>query len=378
MEGAGAVDGGEVRRGPRFLLRSAEAFRHLEWLEGHKDARLNLGSSSVQTLNLGDVGPLDPAQPVGWGLPNGDPELVELISDIYRVDRECVLVTNGAGEANLHIALACVERGSEVVCERPAYHSLEAVPRLLGARVVHIERRLESGFSIDLEELKVKVTRKCRIVILTNLHNPSCALLDAGTLRAVAEVAGDAGALVLSDEVYLDCAESSPGPLATLAPNGVSINSLSKAYGAGGFRMGWMLAPPDVVRAVRSIRDHTLIAPNRIGEEVAKNLLRRRGEVLERTRRITRANMETMARWVNGRSDIEWLRPPAGTTCFPRVLKKTPTLELASRLYAEESTLVCPGEFFRAGGHLRIGLGQEPAVMQPALEALGRVLDRAR
>ncbi|MBM4249863.1 MAG: aminotransferase class I/II-fold pyridoxal phosphate-dependent enzyme [Euryarchaeota archaeon] len=357
-------------------MNKAREFRHLTWLKSKRSARHNLGSSSVLSLTLGEVGPLPPAQQVGDAHPAGDPELVELISGTYRAPPEGVLVANGAGEANLHIAMTCLAKGCEVLAERPAYHSLVEVSRFLGARVVHFDRRLEDGFEVDLEQVKARLSQRCRLVILTNHHNPSCALSGADRLRALAEIAADRGARVLCDEVYLDCAgEDAPPPLATVAENAFSVNSLSKAYGAGGFRMGWMIADPDAVRAVKLLRDHTTIAPSRIGEEVAKNILRRRREFLGRTASLTRRNTEAMERWVRSRPDVRWFRPPSGTICFPRILKRTPTVEIAQRYFDREGGLVCPGEFFLKPGYFRVGLGGDPGRFGPALDALGRVLD---
>ncbi len=360
-------------------MRLAKEFSHLTWLKSKHDARHNLGSSSVLSLRLDEVGPLDLSQQVGDANPGGDPELLELISGTYGVERDRVLVTNGAGEANLHAAMVCVEKGCEVLAERPVYHSLVEVSRFLGARIVHFERRMGNGFGVDIEEVKRRLSRRCRLVILTNLHNPSCAMLGRETMRGIAEIAADRGAKVLSDEVYLDCAgAAAPPPLAAMADNAFSTNSLSKAYGAGGFRMGWLLAAPPLVRAVKRLRDHTLIAPNRIGEEVTKNILRRRSRFLERTRSLTARNSAAMERWVLSRRDVEWSRPPAGTICFPRMLKKTPTIEIGQRYYDMEGGLACPGEFFFKKGHFRIGLGGDPEKMLPALEALGRVLDATK
>jgi len=357
-------------------MNLAREFSHLTWLKSKHDARHNLGSSSVLTLKLEDIGPLDPSWQVGDANPGGDPELVELISRTYGVEKDRVLITNGAGEANLHAAMVCVEKGCEVLAERPVYHSLVEVSRFLGARIVHFDRRIEGAFGVDVEQMKEKLTRKCRLVILTNLHNPSCAMLDRETVKGIAQIAADRGANVLCDEVYLDCAGAAgPPPLASLADNAFSTNSLSKAYGAGGFRMGWMLAAPAMVRAVKRLRDHTSIAPNRMGEEITKNILRRRQAFLDRTCALTARNTAAMERWVRSRKDVEWFRPPAGTICFPRILKKASTIEIGQRYYDLEGGLACPGEFFFRKGHFRIGLGGDPEKMVPALEALGRVLD---
>ena len=357
-------------------MNLAREFSHLTWLKSKKGARHNLGSSSVLSLKLEDIGPLDMSQQVGDANPGGDPELLELISKTYGVEDDRILITNGAGEANLHAAMVCVRKGCEVLAERPVYHSLVEVSRFLGARIVHFDRRMKDGFGVDLEQIKKKLSGKCRLVILTNLHNPSCSMLDRATMKGIAEIAADKGANVLSDEVYLDCAGAAgPPPLAAMADNAISTNSLSKAYGAGGFRMGWMLAAPEMVRAVKRLRDHTSIAPNRIGEEVTKNILRRRQTFLDRTQALTKRNTAAMERWVGQRSDVEWAKPPFGTVCFPRMLKKASTIEIGQRYYDQEGGLVCPGEFFFMPGHFRIGLGGDPEKMVPALEGLGRVLD---
>jgi aspartate/methionine/tyrosine aminotransferase len=360
-------------------MKMAREFAHLTWLKSKKDARHNLGSSSILTVSLEEVGPFDMSWQVGDANPAGDPELVGLVSETYGVERDRVFITMGAGEANLHAAMVCVEKGCDVLVERPVYHSLAEVSRFLGARVVHFDRRLENGFGIDLEDLKRRLTRKCRLVVLTNLHNPSCAMLDRETVKAVAEIAADRGARVLSDEVYLDCGgAAAPPSMAALADNAFATYSLSKAYGAGGFRMGWMLAAPGMVRAVKRIRDHTSIAPNRIGEEITKNILRRRQWFLDRTRSITERNIASMERWVSSRDDVKWSKPPAGTICFPRILKKMSTIDIGQRYYDREGGLVCPGEFFFRKGHFRIGLGGDPEKLWPALEALGKVLDEVR
>jgi len=193
-------------------MKMAREFAHLTWLKSKKDARHNLGSSSILSMSLGDIGPLDMSWQVGDANPAGDPELVGLVSETYGVERDRVFITMGAGEANLHAAMVCVEKGCDVLVERPVYHSLAEVSRFLGARVVHFDRRLENGFGIDLEDLKRRLTRKCRLVVLTNLHNPSCAMLDRETVKAVAEIAADRGARVLSDEVYLDCGGAAAPP----------------------------------------------------------------------------------------------------------------------------------------------------------------------
>ena len=115
-----------------------------------------------------------------------------------------IVAATGTSMAN-HLAMAAVvEPGDEVLIERPAYEPLVAVASYLGAEVKRFDRRFENGFALDPEEVSRKISPRTRLVVITNLHNPSGALADVDTISRIGEAARGVGARVLVDEVYLE------------------------------------------------------------------------------------------------------------------------------------------------------------------------------
>src|SRR5260221_14370427 len=115
-----------------------------------------------------------------------------------------------------------------------------------------LERRFERGYQFEIEELERMVGRGTRAIVMTNAHNPSGAVTSPEKMMTVGQIARDYGATVICDEVYLDNAFA-PGlkPAASFGPNMVSIGSLSKVYGLGGLRIGWIVAPEPILRKAR-------------------------------------------------------------------------------------------------------------------------------
>ncbi len=100
------------------------------------------------------------------------------------------------------------------------------------------------------------MTPKTRLVAITNLHNPSCALADEATLRRAGEIAQSVGARVLVDEVYLDLLfENAPETAFKLGDEFIVTNSLTKVYGLSGLRCGWIIAEPELIRKIYRLND---------------------------------------------------------------------------------------------------------------------------
>src|SRR5262249_9329557 len=134
------------------------------------------------------------------------PPLVDALARKCGVAPDCVAVAGGASMAN-HLAMAALlEPGDEVLIERPAYEPLLALASYLSADIKPFDRRADDGFRIDPDVVARAITPRTRLVVLTNLHNPTSVMTDEPTLRAVGEIARSVGARVLCDEVYLDAA----------------------------------------------------------------------------------------------------------------------------------------------------------------------------
>ncbi|MEV6809237.1 pyridoxal phosphate-dependent aminotransferase [Streptomyces sp. NPDC017248] len=177
----------------------------------------------------------------------------------YDPDTE-VLVTAGATEAIAATLLALVEPGDEVVALEPYYDSYAASIAMAGGRRVPVTLRPhEDGFRLDLDELRAAVTDRTRLLLINTPHNPTGTVLTRAELAAIAELAVERDLLVMTDEVYehlvFDGAEHLP--LATfpgMRERTVSIGSAGKTFSFTGWKVGWVTGSPELVGAVRSVK----------------------------------------------------------------------------------------------------------------------------
>ncbi|MET0395585.1 MAG: aminotransferase class I/II-fold pyridoxal phosphate-dependent enzyme [Longimicrobiaceae bacterium] len=346
---------------------------YLAWVKAQGGARFNLMSSGAPHFPLRDL-PVAPDELELSG-PDVYPPLLEAVGGRYGVPAESVFPAAGTSMAN-HLAMAALlEPGAEVLVEHPTYEPLLAVARYLGARVERFPRRAADGFRVDPDEVARRVTPRTRLVVLTNLHNPSSALTDDDTLRRLGEIARGVGARVLVDEVYLDALfEAAPRTAFHLGPEFVVTSSLTKVYGLGGLRCGWVFAEPAVTgrlwRLSSLFSNINAHAAERLGVAAIRSL----GRIAARTRALLETNGAALDAFFRSRDDLEWTEHRAGTVAFPR-LRSGRSDDLWSLLRARYDTAVVPGRFFELPAHVRIGLGVDPAIFSEGLVRLGLALD---
>jgi aspartate/methionine/tyrosine aminotransferase len=319
-------------------------------------------------------------QELGYPQTNGTVELREAIAAMYPgATRDHVQVTNGGSEANCVLLMRLVEPGDDIVFMTPNYLQASGLARALGA-TVHPWRLREGTvqWAPDLDELKTLVTSKTRAILLCNPNNPTGARLDEATLDEVCRVASTVGAWVVDDEIYRG-AEREADDTPTVwgrYERAVVTSGLSKAYGLPGLRIGWIVAPQDVVSDTWAIHDYTTIAPGGINDRLARIALapERRAELLARTRGIIRANYPLVRRWIERQEGLSHIAPEAGAIAFVRHAHPIRSSELTERLRQERSVLAVPGDFFDMDGFLRIGFGSDPAYLGSALALIGEFL----
>src|SRR5260370_14470144 len=170
--------------------------------------------------------------------------LVEALAAHRHVAPENVATISGGTSMANHLAMAALlEHGDEVLIEQPTYDPLLAVADYLGAKIKRFPRSFENGFKIAIDALEKQISPQTRLIVLTNLHNPSSALVDDETLRRIGALARKVGARVLVDEVYLEAMfEKAPESAISFGPEFVVTSSLTKGYGLSGLRCGWIFA----------------------------------------------------------------------------------------------------------------------------------------
>src|SRR5216110_1441842 len=177
---------------------------YMQWAKNRPKVKYDLALSGILNLPFPEL----EAQIEDIDL-NGDNSygyapLVDALAEHCDVPGESVVTISGGTSMANHLAMAAaIEHGDEVLIEQPTYEPLLALAEYFGARIKRFSRPFDNGYRIDLDELGSLLTPNTRLIVITNLHNPSSALTDENTLRRVGEMAAEAGARVLVDEVYL-------------------------------------------------------------------------------------------------------------------------------------------------------------------------------
>jgi aspartate/methionine/tyrosine aminotransferase len=330
--------------------------------------RLILQGRSGESLDL----VLDPDPVRGFGSASAK----AAIAARYRVRPEQVYPTEGASMATFLAAAALLDGGGHALVEEPVYTPLLRQIEGLADRVDRVSRPFSEGFALDPERLGRSLHPETRLVAVTELHNPSGVRLGNDVLIALAERCAQVGAHLLVDEVYKDYVfDEPPGTTAALAPNIVAASSLTKVYGLGPLRFGWIIGPPAVIERAARINLH--LAVHQPGPVVALGV-RALGvaEALRaRARDVLARSWPLLRRWIDEREDLEVVWPQAGSIVFPR-WRGGDTGALVDRLLAERRTVVVPGRFFIAPWGMRLSATATPDRLIAGLAELGAALDR--
>jgi aspartate/methionine/tyrosine aminotransferase len=335
------------------------------WAKTQSRARFNLATSGVGAFPLGELGEL-PRLEINGDNSYGYGPLKQAIARKAGVDPDCVVTSAGTSMANYLAFATLLEPGDEVLIEHPTYGLLVDALQYVGADVRSFARRPECGWAIDVDEVRRAVTPRTKLIVLTNLHNPSSVLTPEATLRAL----GDLGPRVLVDEVYLDAVyENTPRTSFLLGPQFVVTNSLTKLYGVSGIRCGWILAEPDLAQQMWRLNDLFAATPVHPGELLSAAVLERLEIPRERARRAVDADRCALGEFLDRENGVAAVRTAWGTTCFLRLVRGDADRFLET-LRAEQETSAVPGRFFGMPESFRIGMGVDSDIFAEGLRRL--------
>jgi len=355
----------------------------MHWAKAHEGTRYNLGMSGApppSPAELRDV--FEPGQPGGAssvGDRHGFPGLRADLGTMHGVAPDHVLVSDGTSLANYAALTALAGPGDRVLVETPTYSSLAEIPRFHGAVVERIARRPEDAWVPRIEEIRASTGAggpPVRAVALTRLHNPTGAGLPAAFLEALAILAEERDFHVLLDEVYLDFVDATPGH--RFSPRFLSTGSLTKAWGYGGLRIGWVLGAAEALAPIRELSFHLAVNASAPSQRAARRVLARRDVILARTRALAARGREIAEDWIASRDDATWIPPAGGLVGFVRLPRVPDTAAFTRRLREAEDVALPAGEMFGRPGWVRLGFGLEEPALHEALARVGRALDGAR
>jgi aspartate/methionine/tyrosine aminotransferase len=308
---------------------------------------------------------------------DGNRYVVDAICARYGVVPESVVTSTGVTGALSAIVKALIAPGDQVLVERPGFDLLALIAQDAGANVEYVDR-LPPHFKFDLDKIRQRISATTRLMIITNLHNPTGSLLEPNEIRAIAAELARVNALLVVDEVYADFARTElAAPAATYGDNIISTNSVTKVFGLHALKCGWLIASPTLVERLQDDSTERYSGISKLSHAVAAHVLESADRfdahwktILEASRPVLQHHVGVM------KADglLEGPIPRYGCMYFPQVLGVSDTLDLAKWLWQRHGILVAPGEYFGSAGSIRIGFGGPATELDNGLSRLHRAL----
>jgi aspartate aminotransferase/aminotransferase len=267
-----------------------------------------------------------------------------------------VLVTVGLSEAVFAVLATILEEGDEILVPDPVWLNYINVPNLLGAKAVTYGLTEETGFQMDLEEVRAKITSKTRAIVIITPNNPTGGVLSEDVLKELAEIAVKNDLMVISDEVYerlvYDGAKHiSIASLPGMKERTFTMNGMSKAYAMDGWRLGYVAAPEEYILTMNKFHQHnTTCAPNFVQVAAIAALNEEGDEVKEMVKEYQRRR-DYAVKAINEIPGLHCECPKGAfyifINCKSLNMKST---DLSAYLLEEAKIALVPGDVFGPGG----------------------------
>lgn len=267
-----------------------------------------------------------------------------------------ILVTVGLSEAVFAVLASTLNEGDEILVPDPVWLNYINVPNLLGAKAVTYGLTEETGFQMDLEEVRFKITEKTKAIVIVTPNNPTGGVLSRETLRELADIAIANDLLIISDEIYERLIYDGTQHISIASLPGMkertfTMNGMSKAYAMDGWRLGYVAAPEAYIVTMNKFHQHnTTCAPNFVQAAAIAALTQEGGEVDEMVREYQRRR-DYAVQAINAIPGIRCQCPKGAfyifINCKELGMKSS---ELCSYLLENAGIALVPGDVFGHGG----------------------------
>lgn len=242
------------------------------------------------------------------------------------------------------------------------------------------EENGERRWTLDVAELRQVVTPKTNVIFITNPNNPTGAVLAEDEMDAVVEAARSVGAWIIADEIYRGAEiEGDTSPTFWGRYEKVVVTSgLSKAFALPGLRIGWVVAPEELIEQVWIRHDYLTTTPGFLNDRLAAIAMEpvRRESILARARKIVRSNLPVLEEWLNEYNHLfRYTRPVAGAIAYFEYDLPIKSTDLIDKLREESSVLLVPGDQFGLDKGIRVGFGYD---IQKTMKGLALVEEMVR
>ncbi len=369
---------------PRIDPFEMERMQSLYWHQVEYD----LSESGVEPLTIAEVLALAGVDreafletALGYPLSEGSADAREAVAAWYPgADATNVTLVNGGSEANLLVLWALLGPGDRLAFMTPNYLQGAGLGRFFGEATDTFGLvRTEGRWALDADALAAAVGERTKVVMVCNPNNPTGAVLTDAEMDAIADAAASVGAWIVADEIYrgaeVQGREASPTFWGRF-DRVVVTSGLSKAFAMPGLRVGWVVAPDDVIEEVWERHDYTTLTPSMVADRLVPVALAppTRERILDRTRAIVRTNLRPVEEWIASNAALSHVRPVAGAIVYVEYSVDVEPRALCECARREQSVLLVPGDMFGLGRGFRIGFGFDLERTLKGLERVSRLL----
>lgn len=307
--------------------------------------------------------------------------LREEIAKLYKgVDADDVLVA--APEECIFLAMnAILEEGDNIICTYPGYQSLYEIAKSLGCSIIKWKPDEKKGWHFDPEFLRSNITPKTKLIIINFPHNPTGSLPNKAVFQAIVAIAKEKNIPVFSDEMYrfleYDPRDRLPSAV-EIYDNAISLSGMSKTFGLAGLRIGWIVTKDKLLyKNIAILKDYTTICSSAPSEILALIGLRSKDTIIADNLKKLQYNLDILEKFFAQHSELfNWVRPKAGTVCFPRLIHDTTATDFCRKLIDEAELMILPSSVYGYDdSHIRIGFGRNN--MLEALDVFEKWLNKA-
>ncbi len=304
----------------------------------------------------------------------------------YEIEAAQVLVTNGGKHAVYNTFATLLDPGDEVLLPAPYWTTYPEAIRLAGGVPVEVLADESQNYCVTVEQLEAARTEKTKALLVCSPSNPTGAVDSPEAIEAIGRWALEHDLWVITDEIYEHLtyggAKSTSIPVAVpeLADKTVVLNGVAKTYAMTGWRVGWMIAPLDVIKAATNLQSHQTSNVCNVAQRAAIAAVSGDLSAVEEMKKAFDRRRQTMVTLLNEIPGVECPEPTGAFYAYPSVKGvlgkeingRTPSTsaELAEIILDEAEVAVVPGEAFGAPGYLRLSYALGDADLA---EGVGRI-----
>ena len=312
----------------------------------------------------------------------------------YAITAKQVVVTNGGKHAVYNAFATLIDPGDEVLLPAPYWTTYPEPVRLCGGVVVEVPTGSESGFKVTAEQLEAAATDRTKLLVFVSPSNPTGAVYSRDQIAEIGRLAAERGWWVLTDEIYEhlvygdNTQHSMPVVVPELADRCVIANGVAKTYAMTGWRVGWLVGPPDFTEAATNLQSHQTSNVNNIAQRASIAALSGDLSAVAEMRAAFDRRRQTIFQMLSAIEGVTCVEPEGAFYAFPsfeavlgreiRGRRPATTLELAEIALEEARVAFVPGEAFGAPGYGRFSYALSDTDLVRGIERLGELLAEAK